>query len=60
MTELEKVYRNDRLMFKVMVMLQLNLCYSLQIMQMQVRHKFNAQLSQRENCKWKQEDEKST
>tara|TARA_Y100001937_G_C6999268_1_gene275670 strand:- start:168 stop:464 length:297 start_codon:yes stop_codon:yes gene_type:complete len=55
-----KVYRNGRLMFKgdgyVAIKYMLNFTNNAET----VRTKFHAQLSQRENCKWKQQDEKSS
>tara|TARA_B100000900_G_scaffold348029_1_gene313545 strand:+ start:1195 stop:1491 length:297 start_codon:yes stop_codon:yes gene_type:complete len=53
-----KVYRNDRLMFKgdgyVAIKFLLNFTNNAEA----VKNKFNAQLSQREKCRWQKNDDK--
>ena len=54
------VYRNGKLMFKGDGYVAIKFLLQFTNNAEQVRNKFRAQLSQRENCKWKQQDEKSS
>ena len=54
------VYRNGKLMFKGDGYVAIKFLLQFTNNAEQVRNKFHAQLSQRESCKWKQQDEKSS
>ena len=55
-----KVYRDGKLMFKGDGYVAIKFLLQFTNNAEQVRNKFHAQLSQRESCKWKQQDEKSS
>ena len=60
MTVTGKVYRNGKLMFKGDGYVAIKFILQFTNNAEQVKTQFHAQLSQRESCKWKKNDEKST